>query len=90
MVKGLYYYVSIDSLRKLTVLVKYSNCPQPSHCLCGERPRIYAFTCLLGNKERSGVLRGATDFVATWQSAGKQPCEKGSEYEKSEVIYLQV
>ena len=28
----------------------YSNCPQPSRCPCGERPRIYAFPCLWGNK----------------------------------------
>ena len=73
MVKGLYYRVTIDNLTKITALTNYSNCPQPIRCLCGERPRIYAFPCLWGNKERSGVLRGATNFVATWQSAGKHP-----------------
>ena len=45
------------------------TCPQPSRCLCGER-----------HSRPLRVLRGATDFVATWQSAGKHPCNNNAIY----------
>ena len=43
-------FVVITSICSKSNVVNVKMCPQPSRCFCGERPRMYAFPCLWGNK----------------------------------------